>query len=149
MNLSDSNEDTKGLMGRKMDLIIAGNIINDAGKREDIELGTIEIKKEDVTDEVSNIQLNKNIRVNKSILKRLNNHIANGDTMKTFEVLGLDIKGANAFTYIISPYENIVTAVKTCDEPLFLPMDDDDFAEFIFSSSLDQLLNYQVTSNLH
>ncbi|KAG1455900.1 hypothetical protein G6F56_006958 [Rhizopus delemar] len=126
-----------------MDLIIVGNILNDTGKKENIELGTIEIKKEDVTDEVCNTQLNKNIRINKSILKRLNNHIANGDDMSTLEVLGLDVKGVNAFTYIIRPYENIGTAVKTCDEPMFLHMDDDDFSEFIYCSSLDQLLNYQ------
>lgn len=128
-----------------MNMIVLGNVVNDAGMEELIELGAVEIKKEDVTDEVSNIQLNKNIRVNKSISKIINNHISNEDNAPPFEVLGLDIKGTNALTYIIKPYQNIITAIKTCNEPMFIPMDDDDFEEFLFSSSLDQLLNYQVT----
>lgn len=48
INLYNSDEYTKGLIGRKMDLIMTGSIINDTGKKEDIELGTIEIKKNKV-----------------------------------------------------------------------------------------------------
>ncbi|KAI9363069.1 hypothetical protein BD770DRAFT_407432 [Pilaira anomala] len=44
---------------------------------------------------------------------------------------------------MIRPYQRIVIAVKLCNDPLFLSMDDGDFEEFLFSSSLDQLLNYQ------
>ncbi|KAI8048146.1 uncharacterized protein B0P05DRAFT_564684 [Gilbertella persicaria] len=58
--------------------------------------------------------------------------------------MGMDIIGDNAFIYFIKPYEDIVTAVKTSDEPLFIPIDEDDLQEYIFSASLDQLLNYQI-----
>lgn len=52
--------------------------------------------------------------------------------------------GENVFTYFMRPYEDIVTAVKTSDELLFVLIDEDVFQEYIFSTSFDQLLNYQV-----
>lgn len=81
--------------------------------------------------------------MNKSILRRLKSHL-HQDDISSFTVIGLDIIGENAFTYFIRPYEGIITAVKTTDEPLFIPIDEDDFQEYIFSTSLDQLLSYQV-----
>ncbi|RCH95094.1 hypothetical protein CU097_014202 [Rhizopus azygosporus] len=89
-----------------------------------IEFGSVEVKKQDVSDETANVQLNKDIRVNKSILRRLSNHL-HQDNKSSFTVMGL-------------------VAVKLSDESLFIPADADGLEEYIFSTSLDQLLNYQA-----
>lgn len=94
-------------------MIIFRSIINNSVKPKDTALCTLEIEKKDVADEFENRQLNENIRVNKSILKRRNNHITIQYITSLFETIGLIIKGADIFTYIISPYQRIVTAVKT------------------------------------
>lgn len=127
-----------------MDLIISGNMVNDQGNEEVFEFGSIAVKKrQDVSDETANIQLNKNIRVNKCIFRRSNNYL-HPDDISSFTVMRLDMIGENVFTYFMRPYEDIVTAVKTSDELLFVLIDEDVFQEYIFSTSFDQLLNYQV-----
>lgn len=60
----------------------------------------------------------------------------------------LDIIGEGAFMCFMRPYEDTVTAVKTPDEPLLIPVDEDDFQEYIFSTSLNQLLNHQVNFSI-
>lgn len=126
-----------------MDLIITGKIVNDHGNEEVIEFGSAEVKKQDVSDETANAQLNKSIQVNKSILRQFNNHL-HQDAKSSFTIMGLDVIGENAFTYFVRPCEEIEVAVKTSNEPIFIPVDEDDLKEYIFSTSLDQLLNYQV-----
>ncbi|RCH90628.1 hypothetical protein CU097_012133, partial [Rhizopus azygosporus] len=54
-----------------------------------------------------------------------------------------ELRSLEKVSNLLEPYEGIITAVKTTDEPLFIPIDEDDFQEYIFSTSLDQLLSYQ------
>lgn len=75
-----------------------------------------------------NIQLNRTIRINKSILKRFNNY---HNEKSSFPVIVLDIVGVIGFTYPLGPYENIVAAIKASDESTFIPVNEDDFAEFV------------------
>lgn len=82
----------KSVYGRKIDLLFVAPIVNDALQEELIELGALEIKPAPVSESVEVIQLNKNIRVNKSILHNIHSHAGNCST-GNLHVLGIDIVG--------------------------------------------------------
>lgn len=80
-----------GVYGRKIDLIFKGSILDDKNVKKNIELSSVEIKPASVSEDVEAIQLNKNIRVNKSILHNIVAHM--GEHNDDRYVLGMDIIG--------------------------------------------------------
>ncbi|KAI7906366.1 uncharacterized protein BX663DRAFT_427791 [Cokeromyces recurvatus] len=60
---------------RKIDLIFKDSILDDKNIKKNIELSSVEIKPSIVSEDVEAIQLNKNIRVNKSILHNIAAHM--------------------------------------------------------------------------
>ncbi|KAI8328724.1 hypothetical protein BC941DRAFT_444423 [Chlamydoabsidia padenii] len=76
---------SKGVSGRKIDLLVSCDVGGDC-----CELSSLEFKPESATHLVENIQQNKNIRINKSILGRLANYL--GDEVMNSSVIGMDIK---------------------------------------------------------
>ncbi|OBZ83681.1 hypothetical protein A0J61_08272 [Choanephora cucurbitarum] len=133
----------KSVYGRKIDLLFVAPIVNDALQEELIELGALEIKPAPVSESVEVIQLNKNIRVNKSILHDIHSHAGNCST-GNLHVLGIDIVGLSAYIYEVKQFKDIAIACKASEENIFLPGDEDDFEDFVFADSLDQLLNYMI-----
>ena len=51
------------------------------------------------------------------------------------------------YTYLITQYEDITVASKTSEENMLLSVDEEGLEEFIYSDSLDQLLNYVASKN--
>lgn len=51
------------------------------------------------------------------------------------------------YTYSITQYEDITVASKTSEENMLLSVDEEGLEEFIYSDSLDQLLNYVASKN--
>lgn len=56
-----------------------------------------------------------------------------------------DLRGLSGFIYRVKQYEGITVACKASEENIFLPADEEDFEDFIYNDSLDQLLNYWVS----
>lgn len=52
--------------------------------------------------------------------------------------------GLKAFTYVVYHFGDVVAAVKTTAEKIFLSADADDFEDFLSSDSFDKLLHYVV-----
>ncbi|KAL7309450.1 hypothetical protein PS15m_011532 [Mucor circinelloides] len=141
INELEYGECSKSIFGRKIDLIFAASIVNDAHQEVLIELSALEIKPAAIATNVEVIQLNKNIRVNKSILHHIYSHIGKF-FIDDLSVLGMDVIGLSGFIYRVKQYEDITVACKASEENIFLPADEEDFEDFIYSDSLDQLLNY-------
>ncbi|KAG2214254.1 hypothetical protein INT47_000810 [Mucor saturninus] len=129
-----------------MDLIFEGSLLDDKHVKNNIELSSVEIKPASVSEDVEAIQLNKNIRVNKSILHNIAAHM--GERSDDCYVLGIDIKGLSAFVYSVYQYEDIIAAVKVEEDNLFLPDDVDDLEDLVFGNTLDQLLNFKGKNRL-
>jgi hypothetical protein len=68
-----------GVYGRKIDLIFKGPIVDDKGVKKAIELSSVEIKPASVAEDAEAIQLNKNIRISKSILHNIVTHMGEYD----------------------------------------------------------------------
>ncbi|KAI8356660.1 hypothetical protein BD560DRAFT_449341 [Blakeslea trispora] len=132
---------SNNIFGRKLDLIIKSDIFDDKNIKRKIELSSVEIKPINVSENAEAIQLNKNIRVNKSILHNIFLHT--GDKAKGHHVLGLDVIGLSAFAYVLFQFQDIVVAVKADEENMLLPADDDDLEEFVMGNTLEQLLNFK------
>lgn len=79
------------IYGRKVDLILEGSILDDKNVKQSIELCSVKIKPAGVSKDVEAIQLNKNIGVNKSILRNIVAHM--GEHNDDCYVLGIDILG--------------------------------------------------------
>jgi hypothetical protein len=138
----DTTDDTESIMGCRMDLILKGEIGREKEIPKYIELGTIEIKHSTVSDKEEAIQLNKNIRVNKSIMRQLAGHVSENNNLA---VIGMDIVGMNGFFYHLKLYESTVVAIKASESSLFLLDSEDDIEDFVGSTSLEQLLNFKVS----
>ncbi|EIE88644.1 hypothetical protein RO3G_13355 [Rhizopus delemar RA 99-880] len=74
---------------RKIDLIFKGPIVNDKDVKKTVELSSVETKPASVAEDAEAIQLNKNIRINKSILHNIVTQI--GEYDDNCYVLGIDI----------------------------------------------------------
>ncbi|KAI7897397.1 uncharacterized protein EV154DRAFT_557700 [Mucor mucedo] len=142
LNEYEYGDVSTGVYGRKIDLIFKGSILDDKRIKKNIELSSVEIKPASVSEDVEAIQLNKNIRVNKSILHNIAAHM--GELSDDCYVLGIDIIGLSAFVYSVYQYEDIIAAVKVEEDNLFLPGDFDDLEDLVFGNTLDQLLNFKV-----
>lgn len=79
------------IYGRKIDLIFKGPIVNDKDVKKTVELSSVETKPASVAEDAEAIQLNKNIRINKSILHNIVTQI--GEYDDNCYVLGIDIIG--------------------------------------------------------
>ncbi|KAG1452966.1 hypothetical protein G6F46_009415 [Rhizopus delemar] len=131
------------IYGRKIDLIFKGPIVNDKDVKKTVELSSVETKPASVAEDAEAIQLNKNIRINKSILHNIVTQI--GEYDDNCYVLGIDIiEDLSAFIYSVYQYEDVVVAVKAEEDNMFLPSDIDDLEDFVFGSTVDQLLNFKV-----
>ncbi|KAG1140553.1 hypothetical protein G6F37_007201 [Rhizopus arrhizus] len=117
------------------------NMIDDKGVKKTIELSSVEIKPASVAEDAEAIQLNKNIRISKSILYNIVTHM--GEYDDNCYVLGIDIIGLSAFIYTVYQYEDIIVAVKIEEDNIFLPGDVDDLEDLVFGSTVDQLLNFK------
>jgi hypothetical protein len=80
-------------MGRRMDLLAVIKLSDDKKKETLVELGSVEIKPEGVGDDVEVVQLNKNVRVNKSILYTLLLHMGMEKDLSDIYTIGVDIIG--------------------------------------------------------
>ncbi|GAN11557.1 hypothetical protein MAM1_0691c11126 [Mucor ambiguus] len=134
-------------MGRRIDLLLKGHLSDDNDKQQIIEMAAMEIKPAGVCLETEVIQLNKNVRVNKSILGCLRSHCGEYADDSLFTI-GMDVIGLNGYLYVIKQFEDVVVATKAHDENMFLPADIDEIMDFMDSNTLDQLLNYmdEITS---
>ncbi|CEP18325.1 hypothetical protein [Parasitella parasitica] len=135
------------IMGRRIDLLLKGHLSDDKDKQQIIEMAAMEIKSTGVCLETEVIQLNKNVRVNKSILGCLRSHCGEYADDSLFTI-GMDVIGLSGYHYVIKQFEDVVVATKAHDENMFLPAGIDEIMDFMNSNTLDQLLNYmdEITS---
>ncbi|KAI8643313.1 hypothetical protein BD408DRAFT_415036 [Parasitella parasitica] len=80
------------IMGRRIDLLLKGHLSDDKDKQQIIEMAATEIKPAGVCLETEVIQLNKNVRVNKSILGCLRSHCGEYADDSLFKI-GMDVIG--------------------------------------------------------
>ncbi|CAO3636405.1 unnamed protein product [Mucor fragilis] len=90
INELEYGECSKSIFGRKIDLIFAASIVNDAHQEVLIELSALKIKPADIAANAEVVQLNKNICVNKSILHHIHSHVDNFST-DDLSVLDMDV----------------------------------------------------------
>ncbi|KAI7903088.1 uncharacterized protein BX663DRAFT_569172 [Cokeromyces recurvatus] len=162
----------KGVMGRRIALLLTGKVLNDKNEEVDIESSSIEIKPACVTDDIERIQFNKNVRTSKCLLYQYLVHSGNNSNINNVmysnspgssddkhsnisdnqgsnnknrnnkHIISMDVVGLNAFLYNVYQYEDMILAVKETESALFLPADEDDLEEFLMGTSIDQLLYY-------
>lgn len=92
LNEYEYGDVSQNVFGRRIDLLLVAPIVNDKNDEQDIELSSLEIKPAGVSADVEVIQLNKNIRVNKSILYNITTHMG-GIVDHNLRTLGMDIIG--------------------------------------------------------
>ncbi|KAL7310161.1 hypothetical protein PS15m_009693 [Mucor circinelloides] len=138
---------SQNIMGRRIDLLLKGHLSDDKDKQQIIEMAAMEIKPAGVCLETEVIQLNKNVRVNKSILGCLRSHCGEYADDSLFTI-GMDVIGLSGYLYVIKQFEDVVVATKAHNKNMFLPADIDEIMDFMDSNTLDQLLNYmdEITS---
>lgn len=83
---------SQNIMGRRIDLLLKGHLSDDKDKQQIIEMAAMEIKPAGVCLETEVIQLNKNVRVNKSILGCLRSHCGEYADDSLFTI-GMDVIG--------------------------------------------------------
>lgn len=102
LNESEFGSSKESIMGRRLDMKTVFYLIDDSHSKQLAEIGSIEIKSATVDRSTEIIQLNKNIRVNKSTLCSLYRHSGShlGSLVAT---LGLDIIGKSLIhTFVAS-----------------------------------------------
>lgn len=143
LNETEFGDLKDNLMGRRIDLRSVFYLINDSNCKQMAELGSIEIKQASTDKATELIQLDKNIRINKSILGSLYRY--GGSRFDVEPVaLGLDIIGLTGILYSLKPSHDIILVNRVAEEPITLPFDELDLKDFLQGSSLDQLLNYML-----
>ncbi|KAI8085914.1 uncharacterized protein B0P05DRAFT_26902 [Gilbertella persicaria] len=118
INEYEYGESSKSIYGRKIDLIFAAPVVNNALQEELIELGALEIRPASVSESVEAVQLNKNIRVNKSIFHNIHFYVGNY-FIDGLCMLGVDVLGLSAYIYKVKQFEDITTACKVSKESIF------------------------------
>ncbi|KAF1803984.1 hypothetical protein FB192DRAFT_1470524 [Mucor lusitanicus] len=130
---------SKSVSGHSIDLVVAAPIVNDCHREVLVELSAMEIKPAAVTTNVEAVQLNKNIRVNKSILHQIHSHTGNV-AVDDLSVLDVDVIGLSAYIHRVKQYEDVAVACKVSEENIFLPADEEDFDAFLHDTYSDRAL---------
>ncbi|ORE03601.1 hypothetical protein BCV72DRAFT_308046 [Rhizopus microsporus var. microsporus] len=130
---------SSNVMGRRLDFSFGCTLYDDKNKPSMIDICSAEIKPENTGNDIKNIQLNKNIRVNKAILYLLLQHMPNNQKERIYTI-GIDMAGLQGYFYKVVQYEDAVVALKLAEDDIFLPSDEDDLHEFLSCDAMDQLI---------
>ena len=91
INEGEYGETAQSVMARRIDMIVKAPLTNENNNADIIEMSAMEVKPLGVSTDVELKQMNKNIRVNKSILNSLLVHMC-GDSIG-ISTIGIDIIG--------------------------------------------------------
>ncbi|KAI8883818.1 hypothetical protein K501DRAFT_272299 [Backusella circina FSU 941] len=131
----------KNIMGRRLDLREIFHLINDSNCKQMADLRSIEIKRTSSDQKTKLVQLNKNIRINKSMLSSLY-RFGGPHLDQSIGTLGLEIVGLTGIMYGLKLYDGIVISNRVADSYIHLPFDELDIEDFLKEDSLDQLLHF-------
>ncbi|KAG2217763.1 hypothetical protein INT45_000383 [Circinella minor] len=98
------NNDKVESYGRKIDLIVAGKVL---------QLSTNEWKKSDCTDRVALKQQSKNVRMNKAVITSLEQIEVPKDDQKYIFTLAMDWRGNAGYLFYVSKFDDAYVAKET------------------------------------